>query len=435
MMDFKTRIEETIKAMVDAKPKFNILFVTDETSRLSALRGSAAMTQFRHFYGNIATVTVTTMESDRFCELQPDLSHYNVVWVDNVINRKFNQSLVNLVGCVLDSEVEGWRSDLDGMDDDQKGEYMSLANQYRALKLRVIYCLDEFVWDAPAGRQRNVIEGITVQESMEIADAMIVPNFEMSSALTELGLVPEGKEVLVIPTFVGDSFYPTHLVNKRSATGVSSIRRPKILVKGTTLPKNVQNLIIHGVDEYDFTISTVGELDERLMKLLQTPKSKAEPNVPLVANIKHWSNPYVNSRNLLDTMAMERDAKFDFVILCEPEDIESDIYHLTITDTDALIGVASGSLVIAGIDEAGFGKGIHLCAETGFTFGNTTSVAELRRIIERWRSTASWDEGYASQRKLLQQRLVSSESVMSGFFHAMLGREVSERRKEKFSQE
>lgn len=434
-MDFKNRIEETVKAMVEAKPVFNILFITDETSRLSVLRGSAALTQFRHFYGNIATVSITTMESERYCKVRPSLSEYNVVWVDNVINRAFNQAIAEEAGKVLDAEVPGWRDEAMALGGDARTEYMKYANEYRALKLRVLYALDEFVWDAPAGRRRNIIEGITVQEAMEMADGVIVPNTELSSALVELNLVPEDKEVLVIPTFVGDAFYPTHAVNRKSARGNTMIRKPKILVKGTTIPKNVQNLIIHGTDEYDFTVSSVGELDERLMALLRTPKSKDEPGIPLVANIKHWSNPYVNSRNLVDTMAIERDAKYDMVILCEPDEVENDIYNLTITDTDALIAVASGSLAIAGIDEAGFGKGVHLCAETGLTFGRTTSVAELRQIIERWRSTENWDQAYERQRALLQQRLVSSESIMAGFFHAMLGRAVSAARQEKYAKE
>ena len=435
MMDFTKKIEERISQILETKREFNVLYVTDDTSRLACVRGYNAMQQFKQFYSSIAEVTLTTMDSKTFCRTKPDLSGYSVVWVDNIINRQFNDLMMERMREAFNQVAPGWREEAESLKGNQEeyDKYMKGANEFRSLTLRVVYALDEFVWDAPAARNKTIIEAKLVADCLDYADTIVVPNNELRTAIVQLQLVAEDKDVVIIPSFVSSYFYPTHKVFLKSKGGFTTIRKPKILVKGTDIPQNVQNLIIHGTDEYDFTISTVSELDPRLMELLR-PRSKKEG--PLVRHVMHWANPYVTSKNSMETMAMERDAGFDFVLLTEPEHVDEDIYNITIADTDAILAISSGSVVFAQIAEAGFEPGVHICNECGkeFVFGQDTSVKELMAMLEKWRITVNWDEAYTKQRTLMEHRLVSDPKVLAGYFHSMLGRRVSTALKTKFDE-
>ena len=482
MIDFKKLIEDGIAANLSNKPKFNILYVGDETSRLAYCRGVTAMQEFKHFYGNLADISLTIIDSKTFIRACPDLTYYNIIWIDNVSNRLFMSSLEEKVNAVMEKLAPSWRDDADRIKkeseldrkayedfrfevdakvaefgDDEEGadkylasvkdkleelkakgtvyeQYIADANEFRAMTLRVVYSLDEFVWEAPAGRQRTIVDAMTVQEIMNLADEVVVPNTELAGAIKDFELVNEYTDVLVIPTFMNEYFYPINKIISRMASLSTMINKPKILVKGTCIPKNVQNFIIHGYDRYDITICTVGELDDRLMKLLTTPKDPKRPEKgACVRNMIHWANPHVNPRNMQKTIAIERDAAFDFTILTGPDEFEKDIYNITMTDTDALIAIASGSVAIACIDDAGFSKGTHVCLDTGLTFGKSTKVDDIKGMLLKWSVCTNWDQAYEKQKQyLIGRRLVSAPNVMGGFFNAMLGRKFSIARKAKF---
>ena len=93
-MDFKAKIEARLKQILETKRSFNVLYVSDNTSRLSCVRGLNAMQEFKTFYSSITDVTLTTMDSKTFTRMKPDLSAFNVVWVDNVISCSFNDTLM-----------------------------------------------------------------------------------------------------------------------------------------------------------------------------------------------------------------------------------------------------------------------------------------------------------------------------------------------------
>ena len=449
MIDFKKLIEAGIAENLSKKPKFNILYVGDENSRLAYCRGVTAMQEFKHFYGNLADISLTIIDSKTFVGACPDMSYYNVLWIDNVANRGFMLALETRINDVMDKLAPGWKDAFNEFDkkanqaataedkelvEKEREEYIADANEFRAMTLRVIYALDEFVWEAPAGRQRNIIEAMNVHETMRMADEVVVPNSELAGAIKDLELVTDYTDVLVIPTFMNEYFYPINRIYTRMKSLSTIINKPKILVKGTSIPKNVQNFIIHSYENYDITIATVGELDDRLMKLLKTPKDPKRPEAgTCVRNMIHWANPYVNPRNMQKTIAIERDAGFDFTILTGPDDFADDIYNITITDTDALIAIASGSVAIACVDDAGFQKGTHVCVDTGMTFGSNTKVEDIGKLFVKWSVCANWDTAYEKQKSyLVSRRLVSAPNVMGGFFNAMLGRKFSLARKEKF---
>ena len=93
-MDFQKQIDKRINdILTDKKLEFHILLVSDGNSRLSPLRGAAALDYFKNVYRTMADVTVTTMTSNGFLREQPDLHKYNVLWIDNVNNPKFIHDL------------------------------------------------------------------------------------------------------------------------------------------------------------------------------------------------------------------------------------------------------------------------------------------------------------------------------------------------------
>lgn len=434
MKDIQKLIDAKLETMIKSKNTFDILYVTDENSRLATTRGQAALDEFRHFYATLANVSLVTMDSRRFAKIRPDLGDYNIVWVDNVFNRDFNQILQASLGELLDKLVPDWSKEYETVDTDEaKDDFYGKLLAYRALHCRVIYALDEFVWDAPAGRQKNIITVKTAEDAMQIADEVVVPNKELADAIREFGLVSEDKDVVAIPTFMSDSFFPVNRDFHKSSSYATSIKTPRVLVKGTVIPKNVQEFIIDNVTntkkdlkKFKFAISSVGELDERLMRLIAEKK---------VENLVHWANPYLTNKNMLKTQSLERDGSFDFVLLTVPENAESDVYNITNVDTDALMAIASGAVAIAGVDELEYGKGMHICVDTKLTFGLSTSVRRLQEMLTQWSICTNWDTAYDSQHKILNTRLVTSPSVLGGYFNAMLGRTLSEARKDFFGKD
>ena len=425
-MDIQKKIDEFVNNAFKGKLAFNILLVTDETSRLSVLRGYNALSYFRKMYSTLADVSLVTMTSADFCRIDPDLTKYNVLWIDNVINERMNFMLVDKLDDYASDLVDA--NVLELSEEDQK-----LARKLRSLNLRVIYAIDEFVWDAPGGRTKTIGACRIVEDSMIIADTVLTPNAEMQSALIDMHLVAEDKDVVSIPTFVNDNFYPIHRMYERSMNYATAIHSPKILIKGVVIPENVQQFIIEankllesrdrrfGAD-YQISISSIFDLKPEIYDLIRSGK---------VTVLQHWASPFIkktsSADNLTETLAYERDAGFDFIINTVPDDIDSNPYEITNLDTDCVLGVAEGAVAIAGVKDAGYSPETHLCVASGLVFGRNDDYKTIAGLIEKWRIVTNWDSAYKKQRALLREREISSKSVMGGFFHAMLGRTLSER--------
>lgn len=422
-IDFRKLIDEKIAENMQYRPRFDILYVSDDASRLAFTRGLRALEEFKTFYGGsgIANVSIVSMDSKRFVDIKPDLSNYTVVWVDNVANAAFNSELTISMRALLHKLVPDFADEYAALEGDAREEFAMMANKYRAQNCRIVYALDEYVWEAPVGRAKNIITVKVVEDAMSMSDCVVVPNAELGDALTEIGFVTPDKEVLVLPTFMSDTFYPVNKIFEKSSSMASNIRKPRILIKGTEIPMNVQKFIIDGFDKYDITVCSVGELCKTVMKLLEKR---------VVKNLQHWANPAVTYKNAGKTAAIERDAAFDFVILTVPTDVENDIYNITNVDNDALMAIASGAVAFAGVDDVHYGKGMHICVETGLTFGKDTEPKRIAEMVGEWSICSNWDEAYSKQRELLKERLISSQSVQSGFFHIMIGREESEARQQ-----
>jgi len=281
-MDFQKQIDERIKDILSKKLEFHILLVSDGTSRLSPLRGHTALEYFKNVYRTMAEVTLTTMTSAGFLREEPDLSKYNVLWIDNVTNPKFLHVVSDRIADYEDV-ICGKLAMPEGISDEDAEKLFNQRRTLRNLSLRVIYALDEFVWHAPAGRQVNMFTARMVEDAMIIADEVVVPTADMMATMKSVGLVPPDKDVVVINTFVNDLMYPIHRINDRASHYATSIRRPKILIKGTTIPSNVQKFMLLDkvTTDYKITVCSVGELSKTLYaKMRQTPDG-SEPEITL----------------------------------------------------------------------------------------------------------------------------------------------------------
>jgi hypothetical protein len=434
-MDFQKQIEQRTKDLLtNKKLEFHILFVSDGNSRLSPLRGAAAMDYFKNVFRTLADVTVTLMTSSGFLREQPDLHKYNVLWIDNVTNPKFIHDLAPMLDA-YENEICG--GEMEVPTNSRVEDLEKEANQRRIMRnlsLRVIYALDEFVWDAPAGRQVNMFTARMVEDAMIIADEIVVPTADMMLILKKSNLIPEDKDVVVINTFVNDTIFPLHRINNRSSHYSTTIRRPKILIKGTQIPQNVQKFILMDdvTKDYKITISSVGSLSKDIYKKMQQTPDGSEPEI---TTIKHWAVPVETFNAFAGTLAIERDVGFDFVITCVPDDLEDNPYELCNADTDNIIAVAEGAVTIAGVKGSPFKAANHICVASNMQFSKTDTPQAIKSLIEKWKICVNWDEAYKKQRELLKQKTISSEQIMGGFFHAMLGRTLSDAYAEKVKAE
>jgi hypothetical protein len=408
--------------------------VSDGNSRLSPLRGAAAMDYFKNVFRTLADVTVTLMTSSGFLREQPDLHKYNVLWIDNVTNPKFIHDLAPMLDA-YENEICG--GEMEVPTNSRVEDLEKEANQRRIMRnlsLRVIYALDEFVWDAPAGRQVNMFTARMVEDAMIIADEIVVPTADMMLILKKSNLIPEDKDVVVINTFVNDTIFPLHRINNRSSHYSTTIRRPKILIKGTQIPQNVQKFILMDdvTKDYKITISSVGSLSKDIYKKMQQTPDGSEPEI---TTIKHWAVPVETFNAFAGTLAIERDVGFDFVITCVPDDLEDNPYELCNADTDNIIAVAEGAVTIAGVKGSPFKAANHICVASNMQFSKTDTPQAIKSLIEKWKICVNWDEAYKKQRELLEQKTISSEQIMGGFFHAMLGRTLSDAYAEKVKAE
>jgi hypothetical protein len=184
--------------------------------------------------------------------------------------------------------------------------------------------------------------------------------------------------------------------------------------------------------DYKITISSVGSLSKDIYKKMQQTPDGSEPEI---TTIKHWAVPVETFNAFAGTLAIERDVGFDFVITCVPDDLEDNPYELCNADTDNIIAVAEGAVTIAGVKGSPFKAANHICVASNMQFSKTDTPQAIKSLIEKWKICVNCDEAYKKQRELLEQKTISSEQIMGGFFHAMLGRTLSDAYAEKVKAE
>lgn len=408
--------EKKIAERKDARPDFRVAVISDSGSSLYGdMRAFPAFRELESLFWRLADIDVSVLSPKAFARMSHPEEMYNAVWLDNT----FSQSVVSAVAAAknasMDKALPGWKKIIEDAPAESREAVEKVISKIGALEFRAVYALDEYIWEAPAGRGRTLVGVEAAENAMNLCDAVVVPNGELSSAVREFGFVRADQEFLVIPFFVSDSLYPVNRINHKKAYGVS-IRRPKVLVKGTVIPPKVQTFIIKNAKKYDITICTVCELDDGLMSLLRSGK---------VHNLVHWANPRVNSHNAVRTMAMERDCAFDFAIHTRPNACQDDIYGITMTDAEEVMSIASGAVAISEVGDCGYGEHEHVCIDSGLSFGRDMSADGLSALVDKWSSCAAWDDANDAQRKLLSERILSSPSIVAGYFNVLLGRDLA----------
>lgn len=417
-------ISDELRERASLKPIFNILFVSDNDSRLSLFRGSSIFKTFEEFYARQATISCSYVPSSKLASMKlSDFDGYNILWIDNVSSYGAAKNLSELNIELLNSIDPSWKETVEkmGAGNDETVKYIKELNSKREAKLRIIYALDELVWEGPVGRSHDVQSVQIIETFINMADSVVVPTAELRELIKYYKFVSdENKDIFVIPTSVNADMYPLFKDFSREKGSVNTFDKPRVLVKGLTIPMNVQKFIAENHKKMKITICTVGELDEHIMGLIQRQK---------VTHIYHWANPYVNKRNILATYALERDMAFDFVIHTKPDSLNGQMYELSSGDDDVLFSIASGSLPICGIDHVGYDdEGSHLGFSSGLTFGKDSTEKSIRQMIENYSVAVRWNESFNKCRALVESRIITSPKIISAYFSVMLGRELSNAR-------
>lgn len=419
----KFELTEELRQKAALKPNFNILHISDGNSWLSPFRGDGLLKTFTEFYRNQANITFMTAPSSRLANLTlPELQSTNILWIDNVCEFKSTQKLSDLNQMLLELVDKKWRTkvtDLQQKSPEKAVELMKTLIKQRTEKLRIIYTVDEFVWEAPVGRAHDIQSVQLMETMMNLADTIIVPTAELRESIMYYKLVNDpDKDIVVIPTGVDMNFFPLFKDFTKRSTAISQLSdKAKVLIKGLAIPKNVEEFILENYKKMDITISSVDEVNDHIMGLIQRQKIK---------HIYHWANPYVNKGNIVANWAIERDQGYDFVIHTKPDNLMGNLYEVTTGDDDILFSIAYGALPICGVDHLGYGEDSqHLSQACGLTFGRDTSAKAIREMIQEHQVAVKWNTAFAKCRNKIEQRLVTSPMILSRYFAVLLGKEMS----------
>lgn len=420
-MSDEMQITPEMRKKAEEKPTFNILFVGEGESRLSLFRGESMIRTFASFYSKFANISyMTTTPAKLNAFPRESLLDVNILWLDNCMDARLVTNIATVQSQILDAVSPDWRKELNALkeeSEDKAVEFIKVLKAKRASTLRVIYALDEFIWEAPVGRSVS-LQGVKLVESyFSVADSVVLPNSDLKDAIEHFGYCPAETDFVVIPTAVTHEFFPLYKDMNRTLVlnATANTVKPKVLVKGVTLSKNVMEFITSSYKDYDITVSSVGELSEAVMGLIGRKKIK---------HIHHWANPQVNKTNFTHGYALERDMGFDFLVYSFPDDLNDKMYELTMGDEDVLFAVASGALPICGSNDVGY-EGNHLYNSSGVTFGSKNSgkdISEKIRIL--FNNHLKFNEALNRSRAVVENRIATSPNIIGGYFAAMIGREL-----------
>ena len=409
-------VEVTATQSAIERKKINILFVSDGDSHRGVLRGEGAIKAFAHFYERIADITYYSTTSKKLANFtDSDLSDVNVVWLDNLADFAAARNLSNITDRLLESIEPDWRTKALNISKDSQEEaekFIKDLNSRRADKVRIIYALDEFVWEAPVGRSREVSRVQVMESMMDIADTIVVPNVDLGDFIQHFKLCRPDANIEVVPSSIGADFFQVYRNFIRTGNAGGMRDKPRVLVKGLNIPDNVQEFIMDNHKKMDISICSVGEVNQHLLGLISRKK---------VSHIVHWAHPNVNRRTILDTMAIERDGAYDVVIHTKPEKMNGNVYELTSGDEDILFSIAAGSIPVCGTEHIGY-QDNHLSNVSGFVFGPDTPAKYLRNIVESVCDVpVKFNEVYGKCRHAIENRISVSPGVMSRYYAVLTG--------------
>lgn len=419
-------LTDELRAEALKKPTFKILYIGDGDSRLSLFRGESMIRTFSSFYERQANIEYFTATSSMLGKITlDDLKNFNILWIDNISDFKAAKNLADIQDQLLETIEPNWKKKLSEFEagDKKAIEFGENLNKERSKKLRIVYALDEFIWEGKVGRAYDIQTVQLMETFLSICDSVVVPTPELKEAMLYYKFVKRSKEIYVIPSSVSVDFFPLFKnFTRRGKAELTQLRdKPKILIKGLSVPKNIENFILENYKKLDITLCSVDEVNDHIMSLVSRKK---------VNHIYHWANPYVNKGNLVSTYAIERDAGYDFVIHTKPDDLRGDMYEITTGDEDVLFSISYGALPITGLDHLGYDADMgnkHL-GLSGETFGKDTSSKKLTKLIDKLGTPILFNEAFNKCRQEVEHRLSTSPFIISRYFNVMLGKDLAKAR-------
>lgn len=420
----KIVITDEIRDNALKKPTFKIMYVGDDDSHLAPFRGSTILRTFVSFYEQQANIEYYTMSSNKLGKITlKDLEDVNILWIDNISDFRSAKNLTDVQQEIMDQIDPNWKTNMQTMSTDAPEkiqEYAKKLNKKRSDILRVVYCIDEFVWEGTVGRSRDVGTVQLIETIMNISDAIIVPTHELKESIEYFKFTQDpDKEIYVIPSSVNTDFFPLFKNFKRTGKTqmTSQLRdKPKILIKGLAVPKNVEQFIVENHKKYQLTLCSVDDVNDHIKGMIQRGK---------IGHIYHWANPYVNRRNIMPTYAIERDGDYDFVIHTKPDDLRGDMFELTTGDEDVLFSIACGSLPISGVNHLGMEEDAKHLGLSGLTFGKDTPSKKIAAMIEKYQTPVLFNEKFGKCRQMVENRISTSPYIIARYFNVMLGKELA----------
>lgn len=405
--------------------KFNLLFVSDGDSRLSPMRGEIALNTFSKFYTKVADVTYMTAPSSRLKTLTANtLGDINVIWLDNIRGFAAIKAMSQLQDDLMELVEPSWKETAKAIDsEEERIKYIDTIVTKRRSKVRIIYAIDEFVWEAPIGRACDIQTVQLIESAMSLSDTIVTPNADLAEAMVHFKFLSPDAEIISIKSTANTTFFQLHRDYMRKGKAeIAGLRdKPKVLVKGLVIPENIQKFIYDNYKKMDITISSVGEVD---------PFISARMGEGKINHIMHWASPHVTNRTLLDTYAIERDGCYDVVILTKPEQLQGEMYEITTGDEDMLFAIFSGAIPICGTKDIGYDDK-HLSNASGLTFGASTSPKSIRLMVESVTSVpVKFNEVYGKCRDAVQRRIINDDRIMGTYYSALLGKYESELRQQ-----
>lgn len=433
---------DSLREKARAKTTLNILFVSDGDSRSSIFRGESMIRSFCRFYERTTNITYQIAPSSKLSKLtDTELGQFNVVWLDNVSDYAAAMNFSHVIER-LTTEIEPeWKeqaSKLAAEDQNAANAYLTELVAKRRERLRIIYALDEFVWEAPLGRAKELKRVQVVENLMDMSDTVVVPTNELADLVQDVfKFVRESIDIEVIPSAVSPDFLPLYKNFTRTGDAGGMRSKPRVLVKGISIPDNVQEYIMDNYKKMDITVCSVGEVNEHVLGLMHRKK---------VNHIMHCVHPHVNKRNIIDTLAIERDSAFDIVIHTTTSIVikngDSDAikqtnfnelankgYEISIGDEDILFSIAYGAIPICDVERIPY-PDEHMSKVSGYVFGPDTPAKYLRNVITSLCDVpVKFNETYAKCKSVVESRVAAAPSIMGAYFAAMVGPELTEARR------
>ena len=419
---------DELRAKAGERPVFNILYIGDKDSYLSPFRGESMLRTFAEVYHNQANIKYMTATPSYLANIKlSELENINIIWLDNVSDFHAAQKLNEIQGALLEEIRPGWKDELKAYqsngDEESAVNLIRQVNKEREEKLKIIYAIDEWVWEGPIGRAHDIQTVQIMETFINMADVLVTPTQELRDAISYYKFIADpAKPVWTIQSALNSDFFQLYRdFSRRTGSKVQQLRdKPKVLVKGIAVPENVQQFIVDNYKKMDITLCSVGEVNEHLMGLMQNGK---------VSHIYHWANPFVNKTNINATYAIERDAGYDFVIHTKPDNLVGDLYEVCTGDEDILFSIAYGALPICGIEHLGYDENSNNLAVTcGLTFGKDTNPKKIRQMIETHMVAVTFNEKFNRCRGIVENRLAASPLIGSRYFSLMLSDDMRKAR-------